>query len=261
MRTRSATQAGHPTKAERGGAPGSRREEAQQRRIVAHRSGRALQGDRPAIDDIGMSAPPRSASSTCCSTSMTLISARQLASRSAISSMTPTQTPSVGSSSISSAACPARRGRSPASCARRPTASPPVWPSRCAELGEEIEHLVHARLSGWRAAAEQQVLAHRQLGEDGVLLRHVADAAPHPLLRRALAVDLRRRQAGCVPDIGGSSPTMRLQQRRLAGAVAARARRRRRWRGSIATGRTAPGCGHSRRTGRRPRGGCVRHGW
>ena len=50
------------------------------------------------------------------------------------------------------------------------------------ELGKEIEHIVHARAVGLADAAQQEVLAHRELSEDGVLLRHVADAAPHALL-------------------------------------------------------------------------------
>ncbi len=87
------------------------------------------------------------------------------------------------------------------------------------QLGKEIEHIVHARTVGLAHAAQQQVLAHRQLGEDGMLLRHVADAPPHPPLG-GLALDRRAVEA----DRAGHRRQLaeqRLEQRRLAGAVAA----------------------------------------
>ena len=142
----------------------------------------------------------------CCSTRITRhLAATAASGGSAISSITPTQTPSVGSSSIRSCGRPST-ARPIASILRSPPDSvPAVWPSRCAELGEEIEHIVHARAVGLADAAQQQVLAHRELGEDRVLLRHVADAAPHALLGRARA-STAAPSSRIVPDIGGSSP-------------------------------------------------------
>ena len=128
------------------------------------------------------------------------------------------------------------------------------------ELGEEIEHVVHARAVGLADAAQQEVLAHRELGEDGMLLRHVADAAPHALLgalafdRGAVEMD-RARHRRQLAEQG-------FQQRRLARAVAAqhgdRAARRHLQR--HAEQRLAAAVARAQRPAT-SRKACVRHGW
>ena len=146
-------------------------------------------------------------------------------------------------------AAPSARGRWPASAARRPTAGRRDWCAALAGAGSARAGaaISAATIGSFRAmGAEQDVVAHAELGKHLPALGHQHQAGGDDAVRRQLLDGLAGR-GGSAARTGRSRPAERAHGRRLAGAVGAehrhelaRAAPRRRRRSAPARRRSRP---------------------
>ena len=130
--------------------------------------------------------------------------------------------PAEGSSSSSSTGCTISAIAMASIWRWPPDSVRAARPRRSASIGKRANTLVDApaRRGGIEPAAHLQVLAHRQRGEDVLLLRHEGDAEAADLARRAGRGSAAPRSV-MLPLRGMQQAGDGLQQRRFAGAVRA----------------------------------------
>ena len=196
---------------------------ALQVRIVAHVGGASLQHNRAVVEHIGAAAPPpgsaprsaRPAAARCLPALMLLISANS-------SSTSSGESPSEGSSRMSSFGSAISPRPIASICCSPPESVPALWRCRSARRGKmpNTRSRFCARSRARAAvAAEIEVLGDRHVGEDAAAFRHMDQAARHDR-GRARALD----RLACEADRAAPRPQHagdRAVERGFAGAVRA----------------------------------------